>query len=434
MDRKMSLVALVAVLALAAAACGGGDGGAAPSPTEGFADLTGQRVQVAAVWSGTEQESFEAVLARFGQETGATTRFVSTGTQIDAFLGGRIEGGSPPDVAILPNPGLLNDLVKQGNLTAVDDVAGSLVDANYAPVWRELASVDGKLYGVWLKGSNKSTFWYNVKVFNDAGITPPETWDALLEAAETAEAFGVAPFAMDGGSGWTLTDWFENVYLRTAGADLYDQLTTHAIPWTHESVIEALTRLAEVWGKDSWLSGGRRTALQTEFSGSVTRAWADPPQAAMVYEGDFVAGEITAQTKAQLGVDANFFNFPSIDGSPPAVVGGGDVAVLLVDTPAGRELIKFLATPAAGEVWAARGGFTSPNKNVDLSVYPDDITRSSAEGLAGAELFRFDLSDLTPGAFGGNTLFTDFQEFLRNPDDIDGAARRMEGDAARAYG
>ncbi len=433
MHRKMSWVALLAALGLIAAACTTADDGGAVSPPE-FADLTGQRVQVAAVWSGTEQENFEAVLDLFEERTGANTRFVSTGTQIDAFLGGRIEGGSPPDVAILPNPGLLNDLAAAGNLIEVEDAAGELVDANYAPVWRELGSADGTLYGVWFKGSNKSTIWYNVNVFEDAGVTPPETWDDLLAAAGTIEEFGVPPFAMDGGSGWTLTDWFENVYIRTAGADLYDQLTSHDIPWTHESVIGALERLAEIWGNEAWLSGGRETALQTEFSGSVTRAWADPPEAAMVYEGDFVAGEITAQTDAQLGADANFFNFPSIDGSPPAVIGGGDVAVLLVDSEAGRELIKFLASPEAGEVWAGLGGFTSPNQNVDTSAYPDDITRSLAEGLAEAELFRFDLSDLAPGEFGGNTAFTDFQQFLRRPGNVQAAAERLERDAASAYG
>ncbi len=74
---------------------------------------------------------------------------------------------------------------------------------------------------------------------------------------------------------------------------------------------------------------------------------------------------------------------------------------------------------------------------MDLSVYPDDITRKSAEALTSAEVFRFDLSDLQPAEFGatvGQGLFKLFQDFLANPDDIDGVTEAMEAAAAQAFG
>ncbi len=423
---------LASILFLVAAACGPGD--EAP-PAEG--DLAGQTVEVAAVWTGTEQENFQQVLDAFAERTGAAVVYTSTGDDIAAVLGTRIEGGDPPDVAILPQPGLMADLVEQGALQPIEEVAGDEVDANYAPVWRELGSVDGTLYGVWFKAANKSTVWYNVGVFGDAGVSPPATWDEFLQVARTIADFGVAPVSIGGADGWTLTDWFENVYIRSAGADAYDQLTRHEIPWTDDSVKDALGVMAELMGDESLIAGGTRGALQTDFPTSVTQVFTDPPEAAIVYEGDFVAGVITGETDAQLGTDADFFDFPAIDGSPPAVVGGGDVAVLLTDSDAGKALIEFLATPEAGEIWAGLGGFTSPNRNVDLSVYPDDITRKSAEALTSAEVFRFDLSDLQPAEFGatvGQGLFKLFQDFLANPDDIDGVTEAMEAAAAQAFG
>lgn len=424
---------LASVLFVLAAACGPGEEEAPPA--EG--DLSGQAVEVAAVWTGTEQENFQQVLDAFAERTGADVTYTSTGDDIAAVLGTRIEGGDPPDVAILPQPGLMADLAEQGALQPIEDVAGDEVDANYAPVWRELGSIDGTLYGVWFKAANKSTVWYNVGVFADAGVSPPATWDEFLEVARTIADFGVPPVSIGGADGWTLTDWFENVYIRSAGADAYDQLTRHEIPWTDDSVKDALGVMAELMGDESLIAGGTRGALQTDFPTSVTQVFTDPPKAAIVYEGDFVAGVITGETDAQLGTDADFFDFPAIDGSSPAVVGGGDVAVLLTDSDAGKALIEFLATPEAGEIWAGLGGFTSPNQGVDLSVYPDEITRKSAEALTTAEVFRFDLSDLQPAEFGatvGQGLFKLFQDFLANPDDIDGVTKAMEAAAAQAFG
>jgi ABC-type glycerol-3-phosphate transport system substrate-binding protein len=242
--------------------------------------------------------------------------------------------------------------------------------------------------------------------------------------------------AIGGAEGWTLTDWFENIYLRTAGPDLYDQLTEHEIPWTHDSVIEALEVFAELVGDEANIAGGRQGALQTDFPTSVTTAFTDPPEAATVYEGDFVAGVITGETDAQPGEDFDFFDFPSIEGSGPVVVGGGDIAVVLTDNPAAQAFVEFLATPEAAQVWAERAGFTSPHQNLDVGVYPDDITARSAQAVAEAEEFRFDLSDLQPAEFGGTVgrgLFLRFQEFLENPDDAEGAAQAMENDAQRVF-
>ena len=456
-------MALLISLMLVMTACGGGGGGEADdaaspggaeeteAPAGGESEATGGEsevaggcelgevsgdVEVAAVWTGAEQENFQAVLDNFAEQTGANVTYTSTGDDIAAVLGTRIEGGEPPDVAVLPQPGLLRDLAGQDALQPIEEYAGEQVDAAYAPVWRDLGSVDDELYGVWFKAANKSTWWYNVAAFEQAGVSPPADWEELQTAAETLTASGVAPFSIGGADGWTLTDWFENVYIRTAGAENYEKLANHELEWTDESVTTALERLAEIWGNPDWIAGGVDGALQTDFPTSVNQTFADPPEAATVYEGDFVSGVITAETEAELGADADFFDFPTIDGSVPSVVGAGDVAVLLSENEAAQALIGYLACAEAAEIWAAAGGFTSPNQQVDPAVYPDDISRRSAEALAGAEVFQFDLSDLQPAAFGGTVgqgMFQLFQDFLRNPDDAEGIAQKLEDAAAKAY-
>jgi ABC-type glycerol-3-phosphate transport system substrate-binding protein len=157
----------------------------------------------------------------------------------------------------------------------------------------------------------------------------------------------------------------------------------------------------------------------------------------MVFEGDFVQGVILDASDAQPGEDFDVFTFPSIDGSAPSVMGGGDLVVMFNDTEASRALVDYLATPEAGEIWAARGGFSSPNSNVDPAVYPDDLTRQTATDLAAAETFRFDLSDLVPSEFGGTPgqgMWQILQDFLQDPSAIQQTQERLESAAAQAYG
>jgi multiple sugar transport system substrate-binding protein/alpha-glucoside transport system substrate-binding protein len=424
------------VFVLFAGACAGGDDPLADNGNDASPPEGGGSINVAAVWTGTEQERFQLVLDAFTEATGVEANYKSTGDDVGAYLGTQIEGGNPPDVAMLPQPGLLRDLAKAGSLTPANDEVASGLSENFDPVWTELGSADGQLYGVYFKVANKSTWWYNVDAFAAAGVEPPATWDEMLKTAQTVNASGVPWVSMGGSDGWTLTDWFENIYIQTAGGDSYDQLATHEIPWTDDTVIEALDTWAQLVGDDANIAEGITGALQTDFPTSVTNVYSDPAKAATVYEGDFVAGVITGETNAKLGTEADFFNFPVIGDASPSIVGGGDVAVALSDDANAQALLAFMTTPEAAEAWASEGGYTSANKNLDTSVYPDDITRRSAEAIVNAADFRFDLSDLQPAAFGGTVgkgLFLRFQDFLKNPDDAQSIAAALEKDAAKAF-
>jgi ABC-type glycerol-3-phosphate transport system substrate-binding protein len=389
-----------------------------------------------AVWSGQEQANFQKVLDAFHAKTGASVRFTSTGDNLATVLGSKIAGGQAPDVAMIPQQGVLVEYAKKGWIKPLGAEAQAAVAQNYSKIWRDLGSVDGKLYGVYFKAANKSTVWYRDKAFTDAGVTPPVTWPDFVKAAGTLADSGTAPIAVGGADGWTLTDWFENVYLSQAGADNYDKLSKHELAWTDPSVKTALKTLAEIWGKPAYLAGGTAGALADDFPKSVTTTFGDAPKAAMVYEGDFVSGNIATDTKAKVGTDAKVFAFPKVGALPP-VVGGGDAAALLKDTPGGQQLVAFLASPQAATIEAKLGGFTSPNKGVDAASYPDETQRTIAKALVDVgDGFRFDMSDLAPAAFGGTKgagEWKDLQDFLKNPSDVDGTAAKLEADAAKAF-
>ena len=430
------LTALLAMMALTAAACGDDDNGDGATDTTGGAAGTGDTVEMIAKWTGGELDAAQEVMAAFTDETGIKVDLQGVGDDLPTILSTRIEGGNPPDVAQLPQPGLLTDLAERDALLPIDDVVGEDVEERYADVWNELGSHDGQLYGVWFKAANKSTVWYNVPIWEDAEIEPPETWEDWVAASQDLLDAGTKPLAVGGADGWVLSDWFENVYLRMAGPEKYDQLARHEIPWTDQSVKDALNKMKELIGNEAFVNKGLSGALQVTFEDSVKQVFATPPEAATVYEGDFVANTIRDETDANAEEDFNFFPFPSIDGSDPAIVGGGDVVVMLEDRPAVRELMKYLATGEAAEVWAAQGGFSSPNKDVDLSVYPDDITREAARQLVEAETFRFDMSDTVPAALGatrGAGIWGRLQDWMANPNNVDQVTQRLEEEAMAAY-
>lgn len=436
--QKHLLLSIAAVVAIAAFAvgCGSSSTSSSSSPSASAANVSGD-VSVVAVWTGAEQKAFKQVIDGFtAQYPNVNVTYTSAGDQLPTVLSTAVQGGNPPSVAVLPQPGLMKSFVAKGALKPIA-YARDVIAQNYSPDWIALGSDNGTLYGLFFKGANKSTVWYNVKAFNDAGVQPPQTWDELLQTATTLKASGVKAYSIAGADGWTLTDLFENIYLRTAGPDMYDKLTNLDIPWTDPSVTTALQNIAQVFGDTANIAGATTGALQTDFPTSVTQVYTTPPKAAMVFEGDFVQGVITSSTKAQPETGFNQFAFPSVGGSPASVVGGGDMVVTFVDDPATQAFVKYLATPQAAEIWAKIGGFSSPNKNLDPAVYPDSISKETASALAQAEVFRFDMSDLAPPAFGGTVGQGEWkilQDFLKNPSNIKGTQQALQKAAVKAYG
>jgi alpha-glucoside transport system substrate-binding protein len=429
--RWVVLALFVAVLAVVAAGCGGDDNGGG---AEGSEDVTGS-ISIMAIWGGDEQESFQAVVDGFTElYPNVSVSYTSGGDNLAPLLSTAVEGGNPPDIAAVGQPGLMADFAAQDAIQPLDDLRDAIVD-NFGEAVADAGSVDGTQYGILFKGANKSTIWYAVPSFEEAGVEPPETWDELTEARDTLKAAGITPYSVGVDVGWPMSDLFENIYIRTAGPEMYDQLARHEIPWTDQSVKDALTFMADIVGDSADMVGGTEGALQTEMPDSVANVFSDPPKAAMVPVGDFAPAQGDFTLERETGY--NVFTFPSIDGSGPSVVGGGDLFVQFRDSPAADAFLEYLTTSDAAEIWAARGGFSSPNQNLDTSVYPDEITRVTAGALGEAETFRFDLSDLQPSAFGGTPgqgLFKHFTDFVANPDDIDGITQAMEADAAKAFG
>src|SRR3954466_5726782 len=313
------VLALAAVAALVAfAGCGSSSDDKTSSSSSGSSTTSASQnvkgnISIVGIWVAQEQKNFQRVVDAFNKKyPNVKVKYNPAGDNTPTVLSTALSGGRPPDLASVGQPGLVKQFQKQGKLKDME-FARQDIEANYQPDFVKQGEIGGKLYSFIPKGANKSTVWYNVEAFKNAGIEAPKTFDEFTQAAKTLKASGTPAYSLAGGDGWTLTDLFENVYIRQAGPDKYDQLTNHKIPWTDQLVKDALKTMAGIYGDTSNIVGGTSAALQADFPTSVSKVFVNPAKAAMNIEGDFVPAVVAGKTSLKPGTGYNVFDFPSIN-------------------------------------------------------------------------------------------------------------------------
>jgi len=359
---------------------------------------------------GTEEEArFNASIEAFENETGIDIQYEST-REFETLINVRVEAGDTPDLAAVPQPGLMKRFAASGNLVPLWPEIVAMIDNNYAPVWKDLGSYEGKVYGVFHRVNLKSLVWYPKEAFEDAGYEVPQTWDELIALSDQMVADGVPPWCIGiesaAATGWPATDWIEDIMLRTAGPDVYDQWVNHEIPFNDPAVKKAAEVMADIWLNPDYVFGGATAIATTNFGDAPGPMFTDPPDCMLHRQGNFITGFFPEDIQADLENKVGVFGFPAIDpqwGIP--ALGGGDQYVMFNDRPEVRQVMEFLATWESAEVWAEAGGALFPYKDQDLNAYPDALSRAQAELLLNAKVFRFDASDLMPAEVGAGSFW-----------------------------
>ncbi|MDC7245885.1 MAG: ABC transporter substrate-binding protein [Sphaerochaetaceae bacterium] len=381
-------------------------------------------VRVFGAFVDEEQRRFEEAIKPFEERTGIEVIYEGS-SDFETLISVRVEGGNPPDIAALPQPGLMKNFASQDRLVPMWPSLEEAIDENYAPVWKTLGSYEGTPYGVFHRVNAKSFVWYPKKAWEAEGYEVPTTWDELMSLMDRMVADGYTPWAVGiesgGATGWPGTDWIEDIMLRTAGPEMYDKWVSNEIPFNDPVVKNAFSVLGEIWMNPKYVYGGTNTILTTSFGDAPLPMFFDPPKAMMHRQGNFITGFFPEAIQANLEEEIGVFPLPSIDpeyGIP--VLGGGDQFVVFNDTPEVRQFVEFLATWESGESWARSGGALFPYLNQDLNAYPNEIERSLAEALVNAKVFRFDASDLMPAQVGAGTFWTGVVDWLtgRSIDDV----------------
>jgi ABC-type glycerol-3-phosphate transport system substrate-binding protein len=415
------LLTLSAAAMIVVAACGGGGspspassaagGSQAPAPSTAAggseapagSGVTGATITVTSLWGGSEQDAFQKVLDEFKAKTGNTATYQANRTNYATVLQSKITSGSPPDVAIMPGLGFLRQFARSGGIKKISDLGidPASLEANYPPGILDPGKVDGDLYGIMVKFNSKSTFWYRPDKLQAAGASTPASWDDLKTLITTLQGKGdKTPLALGAKDSWTLTDWFEEIYLRQNGVDAYKKLFSPDGDWTDPTVSKAASTMLEVIKNDN-VPGGISGALGQAFTDGIAQAFGTSPTADLYYEGGFVGGIATGQTNKalEIGKTIDWFDFPTFGGGgdTAAEIGGDEIAALTTN-PGVKEFIQFMTTADAGNTWAKTGAIISPVKAVDAASYPNDLAKKEAAQVAGASAVVYDGSDTLPAS------------------------------------
>lgn len=436
--RGSAIAASLAAASLVLSACGGGDddeGGTAggTSPGEGkaecehlteFGDLTGRSVHVYTTIVAPEDQPHKDSYKLFTECTGAEVEYEGS-KEMEAQILVRAQSGNLPDIAYIPQPGLLNTLVTQTDtVVEVPDSVEENVDEFFGEDWKGYGSVDGKLYAAPLGANVKSFVWYSPKMFTDNGWTIPETWDDLMALSDQIAGTGIKPWCagIESGeaTGWPATDWLEDVMLRTAGAEAYDDWITHDLPFNDPQVEEALDTVGAILKDPKYVNGGIG-----DVKSIATKAFQEAGlpilegQCAMHRQASFYSANWPEGTTIAEDGDVFAFYLPG-NGEEKPVLGGGEFVAAFNDKPETQAFQTYLST----DTWAnekvklhPQGGWVSANKGLDIANIASPIDQLSAQILQDPEaVFRFDASDLMPAEVGSNSFWKQMVAWITGQD------------------
>jgi alpha-glucoside transport system substrate-binding protein len=414
----------------------------APVTTSTTADSTSEpaglgTVRVLGLWSGPEFDSFEAVMTAWQDDTGGTIDWTGT-RDLPRELADAIAAGDAPDIAVLPNPGLLQQLAADGRLVPLSTVLDAdQLDADYSAAWLDLGSHDGEHYGIPYKVTDKSTVWYSPPAFAAAGYTVPTTWDEMIALADAMVADGRTPFSIvapkvPGGGGWALTDVVSNLVLTSCGPETYDGWVAASVPWTDPCVAGAFDRFVALTHTDGYVAGGSDGILGSSDADGVLPLFTDPPGAYLYPMASFAQAFIAGNSPDLApGTDYDTMAFPPVDPAHAgAITVGADIVVMLHDSPAARSFMAYLAGADAQQVWIDRGGFTSVNRSVPLDAYADPVARATAEQLGAATTVRFSAGDLMPSGVQ-QAWWAAMRELVSDPTTLAGLLDELTATAAQ---
>lgn len=375
----------------------------------------GKKVTIFGVAADEQARLFQREFDSFTERTGITVSYEGD-KYFETIITTRVAGNNAPDIAQFYQPGLVADFVRQGKVIDLNTFMDrEFLQRQYAQSFLDLATVDGKMAGLWHNADVKSLVWYPKEAFDARGYTVPTTWAEMIALSDRIAANGSTPWCIgiESGTatGWVGTDWIENIMLRTTRVENYDRWTRGELKFNSPEVSNAFRIMNDIWANPRYVYGGTDSILSINFGASPNPMFTNPPGCYLHHQASFITNFFPRDAK--VGTDVDYFYLPPIDsayGKP--VLGSGSISAMFNDRPEVREVMKFLATGESMKMEMEAGTSLAPQKDADLNWYPNEASRGYAKILQEATTFRFDGSDLMPAAVGAGSFWKGIVDYV----------------------
>ena len=392
--------------------------------SDGKMPYAGTKVNIQVQWTGGELTNFTASLAAFAKASGITMAIDSVPSSHETVLKSRIEGGAPPDIAQLAQPTPVLAYAAEGKVIDVATFMDTAKLNSEHPSTIGLVTDGTHIWGIPYKADVKSTIWYPIKAFAAKGYTVPATWDDLLKLSDQIVADGSNPWCVSAGgpgdaTGWQLTDWVEEVVLKTKGLTFYNDWISHKVTFQDPGIKAAFDDVGKILFTPNYVYGTNTNIVQQDQKTTMDPMFnpgdMSAPQCWMQkiptwYGPDFFPDQRAnpaTPSKYILGTDVGIFPFPTIDAAQNNAEGSADTMMVLVDRPEVRAVAELMAVPEGLAAWIQAGSAISTNNKTPQDWYAGSYKLTVASQIANnAAGIGFDASDLMPGAVGAGTFWT----------------------------
>lgn len=421
--RARKALAVTAVAALAAtglAACGG----------------SGNSNEVI-IWTSVDQKVFDGLQAAMDRKTQGmdfTVKFQKVDS-IDKLIKTKIQAGDVPDIAMVPQPGVVKSIVDLGAAYPMEDTLDmNTLNQSMVPGTLDAGTFDGHLYGLLVSMNVKSLLFYPKKAFDAAGYQVPDSIPALNALTDQIRNDGGTPWCltMESGdaTGWVATDWFEDLVMRYGGVQTYNDWVAGKVKFNSPVVKQAAAEFEKLAFTNGNVLGGRKGIVATSYTDAAKPMFdAAGPKCWLLHMGsyvvssDFLPASVFANADSELGVAA----FPpATAGGDNPVLGGGDLAVLMHDTANAKAALKLLSETDIGNEAAPNSSFISPHLDFDKTLYPSETTRRIADVAYNASAFLFDGSDAMPAAVGAGSFWKEMTAWINGDESLDTAQTNID--------
>ncbi|TXK11419.1 carbohydrate ABC transporter substrate-binding protein [Microbacterium saccharophilum] len=415
-------VAAVTTIALAGCAEGGDE------PADG-ASLEGETVRISGGITGIEAENMQKSFDAFTEDTGIIVEY--TGDK--AFEGNivtKVQGGDAPDIAIVPQPGLLKTLVDTGEVKPAPEGVEKNVDENWSPDWKAYGTFDDVFYTAPMLANIKGYVWYSPASFEEWGVEVPTTWDEMLALTATIqEKTGKAPwcagFESEAASGWPGTDWIEDLVLRQSGPEVYDQWVAGDVKFTDPEIADAFDAVGEILLNPEWVNAGFGdvASINSTAFGGVAAKVADG-SCPLTHQASFLSANfLDVQTAAGetpvVAPDGDVYAFvlPGFEADAATIEVGGEFVTAFSDDAATVKVLEYMSTAEWADTRVGLGGNISANLNADPSLASSEFLQEAMKLLQDPNTtVRFDASDLMPATVGSGSFWRGMVDWIDGKD------------------